>query len=102
VITPHLVTAARRFDTPVFVYDLDGIEEMLASYFATDLWPFLERTTQPVHLVRAVRSSVWTPEETARLAALPESGSVRAHAIDAGHWLQVDAPDVLLDLVAPP
>lgn len=84
-------------------FDLAAVQEMLDSYFSTDSWPILERPPPGVRIdiVRAERSARWTPEVLARLATL-RSREVSVHLLrDAGHWVHVDQPAALLDLLAP-
>lgn len=87
-----------------WAWDLDGVDALLRSYLETDFWPWLGQLgagagAPTVHLVRATRSDRWSPDDRARLEALPVGGPVEAHAVDAGHWVHVDAPDALLTLV---
>jgi len=80
--------------------DLDAIKALLDDYFAIDLWPILEQpgTAREMHVVIAGRSDALDDDDRARLAAL--APRVRAHVIeDAGHWVHVDAPDALFDLL---
>ncbi|MEZ4241981.1 MAG: alpha/beta hydrolase [Myxococcota bacterium] len=83
-----------------WLWDLDGVAAMLASYREQDLWPFVEATPR-VHLVRAGRSDRWSERDLARLRALGSSAlGPRAHEVpDAGHWLHVDQPDAVMALV---
>lgn len=82
--------------------DLPAVRALVLDYLAVDLWPAL---TDPalageVHVVVATRSAVLGADDRARLAALPASARVHAHALDAGHWLHLDAPAALVDLLA--
>lgn len=99
-IVAWLLTSARRDDDGWrWGWELDGVRTLLASYFAADLWPYLDETRREVHLVRATRSDRWSETDRKKLEALPLGGPVRAHAIDAGHWVHVDAPDALLTML---
>lgn len=86
-----------------FGLDLDRIRTLLDDYFARDLWPVIDppRPGLAAHLVVGARSEVFGPEaleETRRLAARHEG--VRLHVIEgAGHWVHVDAPDALMDVL---
>jgi len=83
--------------------DVGRIEALLASFFDRDLWPVLDppRGTMTAHLVIAGKSTVYAPEDRARawdLAARTER--VRVHLLDeADHWLHVDDPDGLLNIL---
>lgn len=82
----------------VWRFDLDGIEEMLADYGRVDFVPWLRETGAAVDLVRAERSDRWTPETLRELDGL--GPHVRVHLLrDAGHWVHVDNPSGLLDLL---
>ena len=84
-----------------WTFDLEGIVDMYKSYEATDLWPMLE--AQPrglqVDFVRAERSAfVWTEEDIARIG----SYGARVHYLEkSSHWVHIDNPDGLLDILAP-
>jgi pimeloyl-ACP methyl ester carboxylesterase len=102
-VVAWLLTSARPdADGWRFVYDLDGVEQMLRSYLDTDVWPQLDATPFPVHLVRGSRSPVWSPPDLARLAALPADGPVDVSVVDAGHWVHVDNPNGVLALLNVP
>ncbi len=82
-------------------FDLAGVRELLASYFATDLWPVLEHPPSglELHVVRAGREPRWTPAILRRLQDLPPA--VHLHSLDAGHWLHSEDPEGLLALLVP-
>lgn len=85
-----------------WVFDLDRIEALLADYYAEDLWEYLETLTPPpdVHLVVAEQSERFTKEMRARAQHLEEQGHLRYHLIEkAGHWLHVDNPEAVLELL---
>lgn len=82
--------------------DLPAVRDLVLDYLATDLWPAL---TDPalagdVHVVVARRSDTISEDDRARLAALPASARVHAHALDTGHWLHLEAPAAVIDLLA--
>ncbi|HVV84637.1 MAG TPA: alpha/beta fold hydrolase, partial [Kofleriaceae bacterium] len=82
--------------------DLPAIRELVLDYLRVDLWSAL---TDPalagdVHVVVAARSNVIGADDRARLAALPPAARVHTHTLDAGHWLHLDAPGPLVDLLA--
>jgi len=84
-----------------WTFDLDGIADMYSSYEVTNLWPMLE--TRPkgctVDFVRAERSAfVWTDEDAERLTEL----GARVHLLqDSSHWVHIDNPDGLLEILSP-
>ncbi len=82
--------------------DLDAVRALLLDYYAVDLWPALTGADAPgdAHLVVAARSSTVSEADRARLAALPADARVHVHDVDAGHWLHIDAPAAMVDLLA--
>lgn len=87
---------------PGFVLRLDiaAIRSMLADFYSRDLWPVLVDPTLPgtVEIVIAQRSPIITHDDRRRLASAPPH--VHVHTVDAGHWLHVDAPGAVIDLLA--
>ncbi len=90
--------------------DLDVLNELLTDYFARDLWHVLEDPPAPagpgvearrIHVVLGGRSASLSPASRARFEAL----AARAPwlSVDvlprAGHWLHVDDPDGLFDVI---
>lgn len=85
-------------------FNLDAIYELMLDYFRVDLWPVLESGAggSDYRVVVAERSDRWQPENRARLEALVESSpTAKLHVVpNAGHWLHVDNPAFLLELMA--
>lgn len=83
-----------------FVWDVDGCVSLFESYVSTDAWDALEDPPQGsrVDVVRAEHSMrQWEPHEARMQAA-----KAHAHVLpNAGHWLHVDNPQGLVDLLAP-
>ncbi len=86
--------------------DLDALEALLDSYLATDVWPVLEgagraKRVGAFHVVVAGRSDAFDAADRARLTGIAaREPRVRVHLIEgAGHWVHVDAPDALFELV---
>lgn len=83
--------------------DLPGLRQLLDDFAAADLWPVLE-AAQPAadfHVVRAGDESIVSPEDESRLEELAARGEpVRLHELAGGHWLHIDNPSELLDLVS--
>lgn len=89
-----MTTNLRRGDDDAFSwrFDLDRIEPLLADYRDLDLWPFVDRAPMEVRILRAGGSDRWSPDDAERASdVLP----------DAGHWVHIDDPDGLADLLAP-
>ena len=97
----------------VWRFNLDAIYELMLDYFRVDLWPILESgaADSDFRIVVAERSDRWAPENRARLEAMVEAaraaktsvrghGTVELHVVpNAGHWLHVDNPAFLLELI---
>ncbi|HTM22298.1 MAG TPA: alpha/beta hydrolase [Kofleriaceae bacterium] len=81
--------------------DLAAMRALLADYYATDLWPVVEHPPGPLRFAVAGRGSALSPADRARLQAATANPLVQVHDLpDAGHWLNVDALDALVDLLA--
>eukprot|EP00884_Botryococcus_braunii_P016149 jgi/Botrbrau1/3217/Bobra.37_2s0046.1 len=98
----------------VWTFDVEGARGMLESYRATDLWQLLRSPPlgTAIHIVRALNSERWTPQEVHRLqeavqeaklgGEAGECGALHVHALpDAGHWLHADNPQGLTNLILP-
>lgn len=82
--------------------DPDALAELLDDFFRLDLWDVVESGAggRPVHFVKADDSDVLPEEECERIRALGERGDgVRLHRVAGGHWVNVDNPDALLNLL---
>ncbi len=99
-----MATNLKRLENQyVWVFDLDAIEELMRDYFAVDLWGFLAspREGPEFRLVVAERSDRWTAEMRARAQGLPREARVLYHELpNSGHWVHVDNPEGLLDMLA--
>jgi pimeloyl-ACP methyl ester carboxylesterase len=107
----------RQAEGFVWRFNLDAIYELMLDYFRVDLWGVLEfgAADSDFRVVVAERSDRWAPENRARLEAMLEtvranhdregtvrgSGTVELHIVpNAGHWLHVDNPAFLLELIS--
>ena len=79
--------------------DLGALRELLTDYYAQDLWPALRSPDGgDVEVVIADRSSALDAADRARLATAPPH--VHVHHVAAGHWLHIEAPAAVVDLIA--
>ena len=85
----------RSEDGLVWRFDLDVVEDLIADYFELDAWPLVTDTT---HIVRAARSERWEPEDLALLDRHPNTRVLES----AGHWVHVDDPEGLAELLNRP
>ncbi len=86
-------------------FDLPGIEALLASYYDTDAWPALREPREGIQIdvVRAEQSDLWDFETVERLRDLEPAGQVTLHTLrDSDHWVHIDNPEGLLDLMFGP
>jgi pimeloyl-ACP methyl ester carboxylesterase len=83
----------------VWRFDLRVVELLLRDYARLDLWDRVRGGARTVHVVRAGRSARWTPEALAALDRAAAAGAVVHVLPDAGHWVHVDAPEALADLL---
>ena len=86
--------------------DLDVLNDLLADYFARDLWHVLEDAPagaeeRRVHVVLGGKSASISPASRAHFEALSARGPwLSVHVLPrAGHWLHVDDPDGLFDVI---
>lgn len=93
-----------------WAFNLEGAVQMFNSYRETDYWSLLEHPPQgmEITIVRAENSDRWDPDVIQRLESLAaregngSEGKVSVHVLPkAGHWVHVDNPKGLLDIVAP-
>ncbi|WP_437957155.1 alpha/beta hydrolase [Sorangium sp. So ce119] len=88
--------------------DLDVLNALLTDYFARDLWHVLEDPPAPagaeerrIHVVLGGRSASISPASRARFEALAARAPwVSVHVLPtAGHWLHVDDPEGLFEVI---
>jgi pimeloyl-ACP methyl ester carboxylesterase len=79
--------------------DLAAIRALVADYLAQDLWASaLDPALGALELVIATRSDVVNAADRARVATPPPH--LHVDLVEAGHWLHIDAPDAVVDLLA--
>lgn len=105
-IAEWLGTSLRRDDDGFrFGIDLALVRALLGDYFATDLWPVVAEPAHDasMHLVIGDRSTVFDAAARAHANALATrsdtSSRVTVDVLLAGHWVHVDAPDALLEVL---
>lgn len=82
-----------------FRLDIPAIRTMMEDYFAQDLWPVIEHPSghMKTHLIAGGDSEVLEAADLERARSL--SGVTVDVIPNAGHWVHVDAPDTLRELV---
>ncbi|MDP1828762.1 MAG: alpha/beta hydrolase [Archangium sp.] len=90
----------------VFRLSLPRIHALLEDYFQVDLWPVVEQVAHTkvgprVHLVIGAKSNVYAQEDRVRAHGLEaESGGyVTVDLLDAGHWVHVEDPQGLSEVL---
>lgn len=78
--------------------DVTALRSLLVDYYALDLWPSVLAPRGDLEFVVASRGSSVSAADRTRLQASPPH--VRAHEIEAGHWLHIDAPAAVVELFA--
>jgi esterase len=79
--------------------DLAQMRALLADYYARDLWSALDDPRGgDVQIVIAERAATVSADDRARLASAP--AHVQVTYVDAGHWLNVEAPAAIVELFA--
>ena len=91
----------RAGDAFVWRLDLDVMEQLLRSFFTTDLWPIVEHPAPGhiVHFVKASQSSAMSDDAVRRAESLPRHRVV-VHHLDGGHWIHAESPQAIVDLLA--
>jgi len=83
--------------------DLDAMEALLRSFFETDLWTVVESPPPgtSIHFVKAESSGVLSDHACGRIEdAGRHHGRVHLHRIAGGHWVNVDNPGAVVELLA--
>lgn len=97
-------------DQETWAFNLNGAVEMFKSYRKKSYWSLLEHPPKEMEIaiVRAENSDRWDPETVQRLESLDarerggSEGKVAVHVLPkSGHWVHVDNPRGLLEIVAP-
>ncbi|KAL6145536.1 hypothetical protein ACLB2K_056222 [Fragaria x ananassa] len=97
-------------DHETWAFNLDGAVEMFKSYREKSYVPLLEHPPKDmkIAIVRAENSDCWDPEVIQQLESLASQerdgseGKVSLHVLPkSGHWVHVDNPKGLLEIVAP-
>ena len=80
-----------------FALDLEVMEALLRSYFASDLWPAVEKSAPGrIRVIRAAASPVIGEAAVERFVR----AGARVHEVKAGHWLNAEAPGAVAQLLA--
>lgn len=82
-----------------FGLDPAAMRALLVDYYDRDAWPVVTEAPCPLHFIAAGKGDTVGDDARARLRELASDRVTLDVIADAGHWLHVDAPDALLELV---
>lgn len=97
-------------DHETWAFDLDVAVQMFNSYQEKSYWPLLEHPPKDMEIavVRGENSDRWDAEDIEQLESLANregdgsEGKVSVHVLpESGHWVHVDNPKGLREIVAP-
>ena len=96
-----MTTNLRRKDNGFhWSFQLENATDMIQDYFDLDTLPILTEARTSIHIVRAAENHKWTQESLEELANI--NPVIRVNTLEnAGHWLHIDNPSGLLNLMAP-
>ena len=86
--------------------DPDVMESLLRDFFSTDAWDVVESPPDElhIHLVEATESGVLGEEARRRMEEAGDragaEGRTRLHRVPGSHWVNVDNPDAVVELLA--
>lgn len=84
-------------------FDLDQIDALLHDFYTRDLWHLVDHPPEhtELHFVKAADSDILDEQAADRIErAGQQTGRVHLHRLPGGHWLHIDNPDQLVDLLA--
>ncbi len=90
----------REGDGLVWQLDFDVMEQMLHSFFETDLWKVVEAPAprHDIHVLKASESNAISPAALERLQAA-EGDQVHLYVRQGGHWIHAESPRVVTELL---
>ncbi|XP_054810825.1 uncharacterized protein LOC129312278 [Prosopis cineraria] len=97
-------------DHETWAFDLEGAKEMFDSYWEKSYWNLLENPPQGMEIVivRGENSDRWSQDAIQRIQKFASRGQTDSLGKvslcvlpKAGHWVHVDNPKGLLEIVAP-
>lgn len=100
----------RSGDQETWAFNLEGAIQMFNSYRETDYWPLLDKPPKgmEIAIVQAENSDRWTQDTIQRIQRLAAKrvdepdGKVSYYVLSrSGHWVHVDNPKGLLQIVTP-
>jgi hypothetical protein len=83
-------------------FNIDVCEELFRAFLDKDYFPLLmDPPGCTINLVRASRNPLWLPADIDFLTkAEQDSGRVKLRTLEGGHWLHVDNPEGLWNMIS--
>lgn len=90
----------REGDAFVWKLDFDVMEQLLHSFFSTDLWAVVEQppSNHTIHFIKASQSSAMSDAAVRRAESTPRD-RVRVHHLQGGHWIHAESPEAIVGLL---
>ena len=92
----------RRSDGYHWKFDLAALDLLLEDFYREDLWSVVDPSVpgREVFFVRAARGSILDAASAARIGRLEANGEcVRLIDLEGGHWLNMENPDGVIELL---
>ena len=92
----------RRSDGYGWKFDLAALDLLLEDFYREDLWSVVDPSVagREVFFVRATHGSILEADAAARIGRLEADGEcVRLIDLEGGHWLNMENPDGVLELL---
>ncbi|TFG63066.1 MAG: alpha/beta fold hydrolase [Gemmatimonadales bacterium] len=93
----------RMGDDWAWQLDVPALQDLLADFARADLWPVVEFPPEgtDIRFVQAAHDSILSANSHARLQGIEGRGEpIRITQLSGGHWLHIDNPLGLLELLA--
>ena len=93
----------RREDDWAWQLDVSGLQDLLVDFERADLWSIVEAASPgtDIRFVQAENDSILSDDAYQRLERLETNGeAVQVSRLSGGHWLHIDNPDGLLELLS--
>jgi esterase len=82
-------------------FDLEQLKAMMEDFCTQDLWPCVESCDHALRFVKAEGADVVTEDVFARLEQIGQQHqNITLHRLAGGHWLNMDNPEGVIDLLA--
>jgi len=93
----------RTGESLAWKFDIPGLKDLSADFARIDLWPIVESPPEgtDIRFVQAEAGSILSADAYARLEAIEGGGeAVSVRRLAGGHWLHIDNPIGLVEMVA--